>query len=68
MRELLEDLSQRTGRIGEREFHILRVRRSKRMHSQLLRRNQFRGAHVGGVPSAGESAIGGEWQQDRGFH
>ena len=60
--------SQRSGRFGERELHVLRLRRPDDLHGQLVRRHQLCGAHVGGLHRAREPAVGGQWLRADRFH
>ena len=50
--QLFQDLSQRPGRFGEREFHFLRLRRPDHLHGQRIWRHQFCGADVGRLPGS----------------
>ena len=51
----LHDLSERPGRLGKLELHLLRLRRPNRLHGQRIRRNQFCRAHVGRLSGSGQS-------------
>ena len=57
--QLFQNLSQRPGRFGKREFHFLRLCRPNYLHCQRVWRNQFCGAHVGGLPGSGQSTGSG---------
>ena len=53
---MLQNLSQRPGRFGERELYLLRLCRPNRLHGKRVWRDQFCGAHVGRLPGSGQSA------------
>lgn len=55
--QLLQNISQCPGRFGQCKFHVLCLRQSNYMYSQLLWGNQFCGADVGWIPGAGQSAV-----------
>ena len=52
---MFQNLSQRPGRFGQREFYLLRLCRPNYLHRQRVWRNQFCGAHVGRLPGSGQS-------------
>ena len=62
---LLQDAAQRSRRLGQRELHVLRLRRSDDVHGERLRRHELRGADVGRLPRAREPAGGFEQRHDR---
>ncbi len=66
--ELFQNLSQRPGRFGEREFHLLRLRRPNHLHGQRIWRNQFCRADVGRLPGSGQSAGGCQHRQPGRLH
>ena len=53
-----DDLTQRPGRIGQRELHLLHLRRPDRLPGQRVRRHQLRRSHVGRLHCAGQSTVG----------
>ena len=54
----LDHLSQRPGRLGQRELHLLHLRRPDDLPRQRVRRHQLRRAHVGRLHRAGQPAAG----------
>ena len=51
----IHDLSERPGRLGKREFYLLRLCRPNHLHGQRIWRDQFCRAHVGRLPGSGQS-------------
>jgi hypothetical protein len=51
-----DDPSQRPGRVGKRELHLLCLRRPNHLHGKRVWRHQLRRAHVGRLHRPGQSA------------
>jgi hypothetical protein len=61
------DPAQRPGRFGQRELHLLRLRRPNHLHGQRIRRHQLCHAHVGRLHCPGQPAVGCQRQPTIGF-
>jgi hypothetical protein len=59
---LFPNLSQRTGRFGKLEFHLLRLRRPNELHCEPVWGNEFCGPHVGRVPGSGQPTRCCQWR------
>jgi hypothetical protein len=62
------DAAQRAGRVGEREFYVLHLRRPDGVPGERVWRHQLCGADVGRLPGSGESTAGLGRQRTGGVH
>ena len=63
----IHGLPERPGRLGKREFYLLRLRRPNSLHGKRIWRDQFCGAHVGRLPGSGQSTGGCQRHAAPGF-